>query len=466
MKRQAKWGYLLIVLIAVIPWQAVPAQDISALLKAVDKIEASLAEMVQQEAATRDKQINELKNAMAGLDGAATPAGGVTEEQLADVMAELATLRVEVSGLRRMLDNSAAQLASIDPDSWVSPGASDEQVEEVSQQLEAISDRLANMSTSGEQPAEPWNGIAFTGFVDASDFNDHNSGEASFGLDQVEVDITKEFSGQASLRADIEYVSDGAGGFDMDLEQGYLTWNFGSATKWSFNFGKFNAPIGFELLDAPDMFQYSHALVFDLGLPGNLTGMMLTAEFPAVVDWTFYVVNGWDVNTDNNKDKTIGTRVGFTPMSNLNFGFSAVSGAELDDNNSSRRTVIDWDMTYNPFAFWTVGWELNWGTESKVLANDASGSWMGFLIMSNWAIGDRFAMTTRFDYFDDQDGIRTGDTQKLWAFAWSPFMSIADGLGTLVEVRVDGSNEDIFTGSDGLPTGTQVSTAWEFTYGF
>jgi hypothetical protein len=252
----------------------------------------------------------------------------------------------------------------------------------------------------------------------------------------------------------------------MDLEQGYLTYKFGSATSWSMNFGKFNAPIGFELLDAPDMYQYSHALVFDLGLPTNLTGLMMTAEFSAVFDWTFYVVNGWDVNTDNNKDKTLGTRLGVTPSKNLNFGFSAISGPESDGNNSSRRTVIDWDLTYSPFERWTIGWELNWGNETKALADNASGAWIGFLFMNNWALSDRFAMTTRFDYFDDKDGLRTGDTQKLWAFCWSPFMSIADGLGTLVEFRIDGSNEDTFTGSDGLPTGTKISTAWEFTYGF
>lgn len=469
MKKHARLGLLLVVLAAVLPWQAVPAQNLDALLKAVDKIEASLSQMVEKETATRNKQIAELKASIAGLDGSA-PAGGVTEEQLADVMAELVALRVEVQSLKRSLSNNAKQLASIDPDSWVSPGASEEQVDEVSRKLEAINDRLSTMSASGDHPpshAERWNGIEFSGFVDASDFNDHNSGEASFGLDQVEVDITKEFSGKASLRADIEYVSDGAGGFGMDLEQGYLTYNLGSATSWSFNFGKFNAPIGFELLDAPDMYQYSHALVFNLGLPTNLTGMMVTAEFPAVIDWTFYVVNGWDVNTDNNKEKTIGTRVGITPVSNLNFGFSAISGAELDDNNSSRRTVFDWDLTYNPFDFWTVGWEFNYGIETKVLAPDnASGNWLGFLVMNNWSLGDRFGLTARVDYFDDQDGLRTGDAQKLWAFCVSPSMSIVDGLGTLIEVRVDGSDEKTFTGADGQPKDSQISTAWEFTYGF
>ncbi|MCH7859583.1 MAG: hypothetical protein IID14_07795 [Candidatus Marinimicrobia bacterium] len=35
---------------------------------------------------------------------------------------------------------------------------------------------------------------------------------------------------------------------------------------------KFSASIRFELLDAPDMYQYSHSLVFDDALPTNLRG--------------------------------------------------------------------------------------------------------------------------------------------------------------------------------------------------
>ncbi len=52
-----------------------------------------------------------------------------------------------------------------------------------------------------------------------------------------------------------------------DLEQGYVAWRPGFASRWLLTFGKLNAPMGFELPDAPDMYQFSHALVFDLDLP-------------------------------------------------------------------------------------------------------------------------------------------------------------------------------------------------------
>lgn len=102
---------LLFALTPVIPWQTASAQDFSELLVAIDRIETSLAEMVQRETAIRDQQISELKTSIAGLGGS-TVVGGVTAKQLADVMDELMALRVEVSGLERTVDNNAKQLAS------------------------------------------------------------------------------------------------------------------------------------------------------------------------------------------------------------------------------------------------------------------------------------------------------------------------------------------------------------------
>ncbi len=451
--------------------QSVVAQDFGQLLNAVEKMEASLKNQIVAEASQRAQDISKLRKEIAQLkksgpgapdnaalaklereivnlkkqyasQSGAAPTSGADDQQWLDVWRDIEFLKAENSYLRSLQEENKQELASLG-NSWTEP-------------------RQPSPDGGSELPV----GISFSGFVDASNYSDFNARESSFGLDQVEVDIIKDFNGQALLRADVEYVSDGMGNFDLDLEQGYLNYTIGSGQTWSFSFGKFNAPIGFELLDAPDMFQYSHAIVFDNGLPTNLTGLMVGTEFPAVVDWCFYIVNGWDVNSDNNRDKTFGTRIGITPMENLNFGLSAISGPEQDDNVSSRRTVVDWDFTYNPFAFWTIGSEINWGSESLALPGGETGIWSGWLLMNNFAIGDRWGITTRFDYFNDKDGLRTGTPQEWKAICISPSVSIIDGLGGLVELRYDFSDQDVFTKSDGEPTDNQVTTAVEFTYGF
>lgn len=454
-----------------LPSQAI-GQDFNQLLEAVDRLEASLKTAVEQESVLRKIEMKAVWVELAALKGQ-SPTGANN--------GDLAALKKQLNQLNRKLTKMPVGGPSGTDEQALMPLANDIEFlkaeivllrsffEKNRNVLASLNNNVAIPSSNQGWTHEDQNfssGVTFSGFVDASDFNNHNSGEASFSLDQMELDVIKEFSNQASLRADIEYVSDGAGGFSMDLEQGYLTYSLGHSQRWTFSFGKFNAPIGFELLDAPDMFQYSHALVFDLGLPTNLTGLMISTEFPAVVDWSFYLVNGWDVNTDNNKDKTFGTRIGITPVDNLNFGISVISGAEQDDNNSSRRTVLDLDITYNPLQMWTLGGEFNLGNETKTLADGTTGNWSGFLFMSNLAFSDRFGLTTRFDYFSDADGLRTGTVQDAKAICISPSWSIVDGLGGLFEFRYDWSNQDVFTGTDGTPKDNQVSTAVEFTYGF
>lgn len=454
-------------------------QDFGQLLDAVDKLEESLKILVVQESQQRDSQIAKLQKQLDAIKKSGTSSNGLeqsntglTESQVMEILSDIEFLKAEVKYARDLMNKNRTQLASLDGDALFV--YDDSQYERLTQKIAEMSGRLDiasgnegnNTSKLDEESVLSSAGITLSGFVDASNYADFNSSENSFSLDQVEVDITKDFSGQTSLRADIEYVSDGVGGFNMELEQGYLTYTLGSGQEWSFMFGKFNAPIGFELLDAPDMFQFSHALVFNLGLPTNLTGIMVSTEFPAVVDFSIYIVNGWDVNSDNNKDKTFGTRLGLTPTENLNFGFSLISGPEIDDNNSSRRTVFDWDLTYNPLAFWTVGWEFNYGVETKALVDGTKGTWNGLLLMNNFALGSRFGLTGRFDYFKDSDGLRTGTPQTLTAFAISPSISIADGLAGLFELRYDKSTEMVFTDADGNPKDNSITMALEFTYGF
>ena len=119
--------------------------------------------------------------------------------------------------------------------------------------------------------------------------------ESTFGLDQTEIDLVRPIGDAGYVRADVEWVKDGEG-WAQQLEQGFVSYTPEFLPGTAVTFGKFNAPIGFELLDAPDMYQFSHALVFDHGLPTNLTGAMIARPLGDKADVAAYWVNGWDVN--------------------------------------------------------------------------------------------------------------------------------------------------------------------------
>ncbi|MBN2010791.1 outer membrane beta-barrel protein [candidate division KSB1 bacterium] len=301
------------------------------------------------------------------------------------------------------------------------------------------------------------------GFVDASYAADPVSSSNSFGLDQVELDITKSFGETGSIRTDLEWVNDGAGGMMLDAEQGYITYKPACCPSWDIIFGKFNAPIGFEMVDAPDMFQYSHALVYNYGLPANLSGVMCSGSLTAGMNVSIYLCNGWDQNVDLNKAKTVGGRFGYSFGDFGGIGLSDVIGAENAEGKF--QNVFDIDLTLTPLPNITFGGELNIG---KTDVGDSTQAWSGFLVMGHADFSDVVGLTMRFDYFNDKQGARlgTGAAEQRKAITIAPTFKLGEGMGALMEFRMDISDQNVFINSKGDPAASATSIAFEITYAF
>lgn len=315
---------------------------------------------------------------------------------------------------------------------------------------------LAAAAGAGEAPL-------ITGFADASYLYDANAEQGEFGVDQVEVDLEHQAGERTLVRADLEWVKDGED-FVAQVEQAYMAYTCGGG--YTFTFGKFNAPIGFELLDAPDMYQFSHALVFDYGLPTNLTGFSVACDLGEAFDVVAYGVNGWDANEAKGKNLTYGGRLGYAAPCGATAGVSAISGKEEDDASSSfTRTVLDVDLGFEKGA-WLFGGEFNRG--KVTLADDSEQEWSGFLVMTRYAANEWLGFTVRYDRFDDGDGYAFGDVggefQTRQAITLAPTFVPDDGFGALLELRLDTSDRDAFVDADGEPADGSTAIAFEMTY--
>ena len=224
---------------------------------------------------------------------------------------------------------------------------------------------------------------AISGFVDASWVWETAAENGEFGLDQVEIDIEHQASDKTFMRADLEWVKNGEE-FEARAEQAFMT--YVPRCGWAFTLGKFNAPIGFELLDAPDMYQFSHSLVFDFGLPTNLTGFSVGKDLSQGFDLIAYGVNGWDQNTEPGGNVTWGGRLGYA-RDGFAGGLSAISGKEKHDAmDPFTRSVLDVDLNYE-LSGWVLGAEVNRG--AVTLADDSEAEWLGFLLMAHHDFTDR-----------------------------------------------------------------------------
>ncbi len=328
---------------------------------------------------------------------------------------------------------------------------------------------LVLVTTGNAYASDIGGGVDLSGFVDTSFYTENTNDTSTFSLDQVEVDIEKKSDTGVGFRFDLQHTPGSETTGDDIMEQGYVYFGLAGVTVTA---GKFNAPIGFELLDAPDMYQFSHAQVFNYGIPTNLTGVMVSGG-AGMFDFSGYAVNGWDIINDDNQDKTFGGRLGVTPSEGINVGFSYISGNEGSDAggaDTSKLSVFDLDATITAVENLTLGFEYNSGTfegQSAVAAGDDA-TWSAYLVMANYAFSDTTGLTIRYDSFHDNDGARLGNgvNETRDAITISPNYSLGDGLLILAEYKQTKSDKNTFVDGDGNATDTVTEIAVEMTYSF
>ena len=272
--------------------------------------------------------------------------------------------------------------------------------------------------------------VTLSGFVDTSiSYRFLPEAEAkkgvTLGLDQVELDVSVAVGGGLKVRTDLQlFPAEGATalGFDRIVEQGFAEFFFAGEDKGFFlRAGKWNAPVGFEVIDPTGLWQYSQGLLFMKATPSNLTGFAFgwAGESTQAQLW---VSNDWDTPSTP-KDATLGLRVqqGLGDVGTV--GLSSTLGAL---NDEKMRFMADLDLSF-VFGALKLGGEFNFGK----LGGDTS---IGFLLSANYAFSDRVSVTGRFDFLDREI---TDNPYKGMSATLAGLFNLTKGFDLIAEVRAD-----------------------------
>ena len=195
----------------------------------------------------------------------------------------------------------------------------------------------------------------------------------------------------------------------FDMTQAFVTYNAPIGKGLQFSFGKFVAPETAEVIEAMDNFNYSRSFLFNYAVPFTLTGLKTYYAFADAFNAALYLVNGWDVTTDNNTGKTVGLSFGVTPVQPFNMAFNFLYGPEQNHTNSSDRFLFDWVATLNATKNLTFVLNTDWATEQNVPTalgvHDAR--WYGIAGYAKYSFNDWFALAARGEWFNDPEGVRT-----------------------------------------------------------
>ncbi|MFQ5560618.1 MAG: outer membrane beta-barrel protein, partial [Nitrospinota bacterium] len=216
-------------------------------------------------------------------------------------------------------------------------------------------------------------------------------------------------------------------------------------------------PIGFEFPDPPQMFQKTHSMIFDFGLPTSATGLWVMTDL-GTMNFSFYIVNGWDTIVDDNNQKTYGGRVGFMPSESFKMGVSYITGNETGNGaweEAENLSVFDVDVTVFSESGSIIGFEYTRGVHEKnglIKPGEDDARWNGLLFMTYLKLSDVSGITFRYDVFRDDDGARlpSGVKEKRQAYTISPSLVFGDGPSLRLEYRDVTSTESVFKGKKNM----------------
>jgi hypothetical protein len=231
----------------------------------------------------------------------------------------------------------------------------------------------------------------------------------------------------------------------FDLTEAYVDYVAPLGSGLKLRFGKFATYISAEAIEAKDNYNYSRSFLYNFATPFTHTGFMAAYPFSKAFVASLYLVNGWDVTDDNNKGKTFGVSFGFTPIDPVALTFNFMYGPEQSNNTSNNRFLSDWIGAFKATKNLTFMANIDYAHEEKDPLNGGKDSeWYGAAIYAKYDFTDFFSTSIRAEYFNDENGVRTGIAQELKEITLSAEFRIAKNLLVRPEYRHDWSNQTGF----------------------
>jgi hypothetical protein len=344
--------------------------------------------------------------------------------------------------------------------------------------LAAIGRRAA--AQGGDVSLEEKSPLVVSGFAVGLGSYDRNLAQNTAIASKLAVSLFRPWSDQlylfGQLTTHVEVHDSEPAHTQIEIDNLIVNWTPARASALTLSFGRFDAPIGFERDDEPLNLVPTTSFTFENARPVKFTGLMARYALNPKISVLGLVANGWNEVADNNSGKTAGLKLQVFPASGLAIAGGALYGPEEDSTNSSQRTLLTGDATWQPMNRLILQAEAHHGSQPGV-------RWTGVVGQAFWRVGRATGLTVRGEVLDDPDGATTGTAQTLRSLTISPwyfYREAQEGVFSNVEfttfrlpafslrpaVRIDHSSQPVFEAKDGSLKRSNLTALVELVYLF
>jgi Putative beta-barrel porin-2, OmpL-like. bbp2 len=233
----------------------------------------------------------------------------------------------------------------------------------------------------------------------------------------------------------------GGPGQFRNLQQGYVTYLAPLGRGLQIDVGKVVTPLGAEVIETKDNWNYSRSLLFALAIPYYHMGARLTYGFGDRFAIAGLIVNGWNNVVENNGGKSFGVQATFKPTSKLSIVQGYMVGPEQTDDDEDIRHVSDTIVTYAAVPWLSLMANYDIGRDR---VDGAPVQWQGVAAYARVTATSWWAISPRLEWYEDRDGFTTGVAQTIRGGTLTSEFKVDDQLFTRVEYRRDVSNRPFF----------------------
>ena len=238
------------------------------------------------------------------------------------------------------------------------------------------------------------------------------------------------------------------------IQQAYVSLLTG---KVQWDAGKFVTPMGAEVIESGDNWNYTRSILFGYAIPFYHVGLRATFTATDKLAFTGYLVNGWNNSSEINGDKTVHLGATWKPTTKVTWIGNYMFGKETPGSNDVRN-LFDTTLTWAPGKLSLMA-NYDYGTEGDV-------SWWGIAGYAKFQASSSWALVGRYEYADDTDGGFMTFGTKVQSLTVTSDHLIAGGLKLRLEYRTDFADERIFPKDDGTDEKSQTTLTVGLVYGF
>lgn len=287
----------------------------------------------------------------------------------------------------------------------------------------------------------------------------------AFYLDQFELDLEKSFGEKIRIRADLDFGRALSGsirsteGANFVIEQAYVTVG---VLGGEFLIGRFNAPVGYYVVDRAYNPTISFSNIYNFLTPTNITGAKMYWAFTDSLDLQVYIMNQMfdclliggnclvgpaTTGVPGAGDSAIpswGMRLGFNwgedDMAST-VGISYLGGPEQAGNNAHLDHLIDLDFAIKATENLLIAGEGIFYQRNNLPTvpqpGNPNGKFFGALLVLDWAASDLFDIFFSYGWVHDVQGVVTGIDQQVHNFVLGFGYQITDDAKFKMEYRAD-----------------------------